>query len=115
MYGGEEAASIATALGIAVVSYFYWWKWSEARRRQRFKRGSGSLPSPMPVLPRWCGFVGGHTLLLEAGKVRDPCNSHAVLKPSELLYIRRTCSSWVLCGWNIISFPRLEFFRRVTS
>ena len=75
MNGVEEAANVATALAIAACSYYFWWKWSEANRMRRFVRGSGSLPSPMPALPRWCGFVGGHTFSLKSGKVRDSYSS----------------------------------------
>lgn len=58
------------AAGAAVAaSYYVWWRWSEASRRREFVRGSGALPSPMPLLPRWFGFVGGHTLCLEEGQV----------------------------------------------
>ncbi len=77
MHAGEDAAKVATALVVAAVGSYYWWKWSEANRR-RYRGRSGCLPSPMPALPRWCGFLGGHALLLQSGKVRDPRSSHAV-------------------------------------
>ena len=73
---GIGAAPIATAVAVTVVSYGVWWRWSESRRVRNFVRGSSSgvnssiLPSPMPALPRWCGFAGGHTLLMKTGKVR---------------------------------------------
>ena len=73
---GIGAAPVATAVAVTVVSYGVWWRWSESRRVRNFVRGSSSgvnssiLPSPMPALPRWCGFAGGHTLLMKTGKVR---------------------------------------------
>lgn len=30
-----------------------------------------SLPSPPPLLPRWLGFIGGHTLQIAREEVRD--------------------------------------------
>lgn len=73
---GVGPASIATATAIAALSYFAWWRWSESMRARSFVRGSSSggnissLPSPMPALPRWCGFIGGHTFALKEGQVR---------------------------------------------
>eukprot|EP00752_Nemacystus_decipiens_P014607 g13007.t1 len=69
-HDGVGAAAIGTAIAIALA--FVWWRRSESIRVQNFVRGSGgqgcSLPSPMPALPRWCGFAGGHTLNMETGK-----------------------------------------------
>lgn len=33
--------------------------------------GVPSLPSPAPLLPRWLGFIGGHTLQIAREEVRD--------------------------------------------
>eukprot|EP00903_Cladosiphon_okamuranus_P016174 g14925.t1 len=71
LHEGKGAASIAATVAVTVVSYALWWRWSESRRVRNFVRGSGGnsqLPSPMPVLPRWWGFLGGHTLLVRSGK-----------------------------------------------
>ncbi|CAM9660900.1 unnamed protein product [Pylaiella littoralis] len=68
-YEGAAAASVATTLAVTVLSYL-WWKRSENARARNFVRGGpgSTLPSPVPALPRWCGFVGGHTMLIKKGK-----------------------------------------------
>lgn len=71
----EFGANVAT-LALAVVStltYYVCWRWSEIARVRRMAKvgraGSPALPSPVPVLPRWIPFIGGHSLQLETEKV----------------------------------------------
>ncbi|CBN79213.1 cytochrome P450 [Ectocarpus siliculosus] len=63
--------SVAMLAWVAL-SYYWWWRSSEAARVKNFVRShsssDGSLPSPMPALPRWCGFIGGHTLVMQPGE-----------------------------------------------
>ena len=51
-------------------------RWFNARFRSMAtsgRTGSSSLPSPVPILPRWLGFIGGHTLQMETAKVLSRC------------------------------------------
>jgi len=59
---------LATAVALALASYFLWWRWLQ---RLEFLRSSSRLPSPLAALPRWFGFIGGHSLLMKPGKVGD--------------------------------------------
>lgn len=68
-----KALSLTTAVFVTLVaaflSYLWWWKWT--RNRKGF-RGAGTghvLPSPVPALPAWMGYFGGHTLLIRPEKV----------------------------------------------
>ena len=66
----EIRVATAIALGTATAAGSYmWWRWLEFARRKKFVRGSSKLPSPMPALPNWFGFVGGHTLVFKLGHV----------------------------------------------
>lgn len=71
----ELGANRAT-FAVVVVSGLTWYvcsRWSKAVRVRRAaesgRAGSSSLPSPVPVLPTWLGFLGGHTLQMETEKV----------------------------------------------
>ncbi|CAM9310328.1 unnamed protein product [Ascophyllum nodosum] len=48
-----------------------WWRSAEATRVRKIVRRDGSqiLPTPVPFLPRWLGFFGGHTLLIDPPKL----------------------------------------------
>ena len=50
-----------------------WWRSAEATRVRKIVRRDGSqiLPTPVPFLPRWLGFFGGHTLLIDPPKVSE--------------------------------------------
>ena len=66
-----EAALVTTTLAVLTL---LWWRSAEAARVRKTKTktsggGSQILPSPVPVLPRWLGFLGGHTLLINISKV----------------------------------------------
>ena len=65
----EIQVATAIALGTATAAGYLWWRWLESARRRKFVRGSSKLPSPMPALPNWFGFVGGHTLVFKLGHV----------------------------------------------
>ncbi|CAN0418983.1 unnamed protein product, partial [Ascophyllum nodosum] len=64
-----EAALVTITLAVLTL---LWWRSAEAARVRKTKTsrdGSQILPSPVPVLPRWLGFLGGHTLLLNISKI----------------------------------------------
>lgn len=69
---GANAATLALVV-VSTGTYYVCWRWSEFARVRRMAKsgraGSSSLPSPVPVLPRWLPFAGGHTLQLESEKV----------------------------------------------
>lgn len=50
---------------------FLWWRSAEASRVRKKVRSSDTkiLATPVPVLPRWLGFLGGHTLHANLPKV----------------------------------------------
>ena len=78
-----EAALVTITLAVLTL---LWWRSAEAARVRKTKTsrdGSQILPSPVPVLPRWLGFLGGHTLLLNISKVIRYDKSNNIL----LLYI----------------------------
>ncbi|CAN0057062.1 unnamed protein product [Scytosiphon promiscuus] len=73
----EFGANMAT-LTLAVVStltYYVCWRWSEIARVRRMAKagraGSSTLPSPVPLLPRWIPMIGGHSLQMETDKFND--------------------------------------------
>lgn len=66
------AAVLATALSLVSLKYFLWRIWVVSSRARRKAAGGGSaskLPAPVPVLPAWCGFLGGHSLIMKPSKV----------------------------------------------
>ena len=80
-----EAALVTTTLAVLTL---LWWRSAEAARVRKTKTsrgGSQVLPSPVPVLPRWLGFLGGHTLLINISKVIRYEKSNNILL---LLYIQ---------------------------
>ena len=69
----------ALAMIAVIITMLLWWRSTEATRVRKIVRRDGSqiLPTPVPVLPRWLGFFGGHTVLINPPKVS---------KASEVLY-----------------------------
>jgi len=70
---GANMSTVAV-LVMSTLTYYMCWRWSESARFHRMAKtgraGSpSSLPSPIAVLPRWLGFLGGHTLQLDIDKV----------------------------------------------
>ena len=68
-------AAVTTLLA-AVLGYYLWWRFSElarARGQKRKLHGRKILPSPCRLLPKWLGFFGGHTLLIDSEQVGRPC------------------------------------------
>lgn len=86
------------ATAAVAASYYVWWRWSEASRRREFVRGSSALPSPMPLLPTWFGFFGGHTLRLEEGKVRG--TSLPVVLCHHVVFLLFQCDERVILQEN---------------
>lgn len=67
--------AIAMTLGGVVLGYLHvvWRSWNtRGRKSVDGSTDSPLLPTPTPVLPRWLGFVGGHTLQLDQERVRPP-------------------------------------------
>lgn len=56
--------SFVTILAVAWAQYTLWKSWEESRARKHVRVPGGRLPSPVAVLPKWLGFIGGHTLLV---------------------------------------------------
>ncbi len=83
-------ANLATlAIGaVSALTYYVCWRWSEAARVRRMaergRAGFSSLPSPVPVLPRWLGLIGGHTLQMKMTKVISRLRLVS-LRPSKLV------------------------------
>ncbi|CAN0309951.1 unnamed protein product, partial [Ascophyllum nodosum] len=50
---------------------------ARVRKTKTSRDGSQILPSPVPVLPRWLGFLGGHTLLINISKMTAQVESWA--------------------------------------
>ena len=65
------AAVLATALVLVSLNYLLWRIWVSSRARRKAAGGGcvGRLPAPVPVLPAWCGFLGGHSLIMKPSKV----------------------------------------------
>lgn len=66
------AAVLGTALALVSLSYLLWRIWVSSRARRKAAGGRSaarSLPAPVPVLPAWCGFLGGHSLIIKPSKV----------------------------------------------
>lgn len=67
------AAVFVTTLSLITLNYVAWRIWVSARARRHKAAGRGgsarSLPAPVPVLPAWCGFLGGHSLIIQPSKV----------------------------------------------
>ena len=63
--------AVLVTITLAVLTLLWWWSAEAARARKTktSRDGSQILPSPVPVLPRWLGFLGGHTLLINISKV----------------------------------------------
>lgn len=92
------ATAAAVLVVLSAVTYYVCWRWSENARVRRMAKkransssggGPGSaaaeLPSPVPVLPRWLPFIGGHTLQLGTEKVTTTsllCCLHAHCNPT---------------------------------
>lgn len=69
-------SALAVMIGLSIM--LLWWRRSaEATRVRNIKivrQRSASpqvLPTPVPVMPRWLGFFGGHTLLVKPQKVKS--------------------------------------------
>lgn len=62
--------SFVTILAVAWAQYTLWKSWEESRARKHVRVPGGRLPSPVAVLPKWLGFIGGHTLLVNPTAVR---------------------------------------------
>ena len=80
-----EAALVTKTLAVLTL---LWWRSAEAARVRKTKTrrdGSQILPSPIPVLPRWLGFLGGHTLLIKIPKVIGSDKSNNILLYTALL------------------------------
>lgn len=65
--------ALLATLSVVALGYV-WWRSSEATRVRKIigttsRSSSSCLPSPVPFLPRWCGFIGGHTLNISPPKV----------------------------------------------
>jgi len=77
--GHFEALKLAANIGtlavgvVSALTYYMCWRRSEVARARRMaergRAGFSSLPSPVPVLPRWLGLIGGHTLQMKMDKV----------------------------------------------
>ncbi|CAN0228567.1 unnamed protein product [Pylaiella littoralis] len=71
---GANVATLVLAT-VSTATYYVCWRWSESARVRRMTKsgraGSSSLPSPVPVLPRWLPFVGGHTLQMKSDKLNQ--------------------------------------------
>lgn len=69
---GANVATLAIGV-VSALTYYVCWRWSEAARVRRMAKrgraGFSSLPSPVPLLPRWLGLIGGHTLQIKMNKV----------------------------------------------
>ena len=68
--------TILTMLAIVAtgtITYYCYSVLSKSSRARKETDGAGmpSLPSPTPVLPRWLGFIGGHTLQIARDEVRE--------------------------------------------
>lgn len=59
-----------TILALIGSQYIMWRSWEESRARKHVRVPGGRLPSPVPALPKWLGFIGGHTLLVKPTGVR---------------------------------------------
>ena len=46
---------------------------ARVRGQKRKLHGRKILPSPCRLLPKWLGFYGGHTLLIDGEQVGRPC------------------------------------------
>lgn len=75
-FGGVELGFNAATLAPMVVStltYYLGWGWFEIARVRNMTKGgrtgSPTLPSSVPMLPRWLPLLGGHTLQLDAQRV----------------------------------------------
>lgn len=64
---------VTLATLVALLLSYAWWKSLKSSRASKLITRDGavpSLPTPAMVLPTWCGFIGGHSLLLKQPKVR---------------------------------------------
>lgn len=64
--------AILGTTAVIILGLLWWWR-VEAARLRKIVRGNEAqqiLPTPVPVLPRWLGVFGGHTLLINSNKVR---------------------------------------------
>ncbi|CAM9435860.1 unnamed protein product [Hapterophycus canaliculatus] len=72
---GTHAATGLTLAAVSVMIYYLCWRRSESlqvrRLAKRRRAGSSTLPSPVPLLPRWIPFIGGHTLQMEVEKLNQ--------------------------------------------
>lgn len=62
---------IASLLCSSLIFHVLWSRyWGSERKSKSARKGTVQLPTPRRLLPNWFGFLSGHTLLLEAEKVR---------------------------------------------
>ena len=74
--GRRMMIAAVTTLLAAVLGCYLWWRFSElarARGQKRKLHGRKILPSPCRLLPKWLGFLGGHTLLIDGEQVGRLC------------------------------------------
>ena len=56
---------------VIMLGLLWWWRVEAARLRKIVRCDEAQiLPMPVPVLPRWLGVFGGHTLLINSNKAR---------------------------------------------
>lgn len=107
---GANVATVALAV-VSIVTYYLCWRWSETSRLRRMAKGrllgSSTLPSPIPLLPRWIPFIGGHTLQMKRREVgRYVLNRvHGYARASgSLTPCARFALVYYVCG--IVRLPR---------
>ena len=94
---------------VVFVTCCLWKSWESARARKisPSRAGGSSLPSPIAMLPRWFGLLGGHTLQIHPEKVSlfQPTIAHKrVIDVQELLYSSSTVGRLLSREVNIYYF-----------
>lgn len=89
MVGGHTVGDLGLGATLATVALAAVSETSRARKMAKGDRqGSSMLPSPVPVLPRWIPFIGGHALQME----RVTCLRQGTRMPSRMRWCFTLCA-----------------------
>ncbi|CAM9310255.1 unnamed protein product [Ascophyllum nodosum] len=99
----------ALAMIAVIITMLLWWRSTEATRVRKIVRRDGSqiLPTPVPVLPRWLGFFGGHTVLINPPKLTTQVENWAEELGGDY--------ELNIFGWSVVVLTSVADIRRVLT